>query len=271
MHAIQLSNLIEPHKTFINTTINQLSLDSRILGISLAGSIATGSADQFSDIDFVISVDPNSYDEVLEDKVNIVSSIALFLTGFTGEHVGDKRLLICLYDSPLLHVDFKFVSLNDVPNETSNSCLIWQRDTRFGEALSKIRVIPQSIDFQWIEDRFWIWIHYVGTKVARGEKFEVLEFLSFIRTNVLVPLGLFEAGQSGFGVRKLEFLAPEFAQELKETVASYDQKSLESAVKSCIRIYINLRTKIKAKGLHHHLDCQKATMDFIDSIFGSGG
>ena len=32
---------------------------------------------------------------------------------FTGEHVGESRVLICLYGPPLLHVDLKFVSLSD--------------------------------------------------------------------------------------------------------------------------------------------------------------
>jgi hypothetical protein len=30
------------------------------------------------------------------------------LVGFTGEHVGEPRVLICLYGPPVLHVDLKF-------------------------------------------------------------------------------------------------------------------------------------------------------------------
>ncbi len=37
-----------------------------------------------------------------------------FLSGFTGEHVGEPRVLICLYDNPLLHVDIKFLTLEEL-------------------------------------------------------------------------------------------------------------------------------------------------------------
>ncbi|MER7057532.1 MULTISPECIES: hypothetical protein [unclassified Streptomyces] len=33
-------------------------------------------------------------------------------------------------------------------------------------------------DLQWIEDRFWIWVHYGATKLGRGELFEVNGFLA---------------------------------------------------------------------------------------------
>ena len=47
----------------------------------------------------------------MQARVQLAESLHLLLAAFTGEHVGEPRLLICLYRSPLLHVDLKYVSL----------------------------------------------------------------------------------------------------------------------------------------------------------------
>jgi hypothetical protein len=38
------------------------------------------------------------------------SRLGELLPSFTGEHVGEPRLLICLYNNPLLHAELKFVT-----------------------------------------------------------------------------------------------------------------------------------------------------------------
>ncbi|MBI2206762.1 MAG: hypothetical protein HYU41_23240 [Candidatus Rokubacteria bacterium] len=47
---------------------------------------------------------------------------------------------------------------------------------------------------QWIEDRFWVRMHYIAAKIARGELFEAIDGLVFVRSRVLGPLILSEAG-----------------------------------------------------------------------------
>ena len=46
----------------------------------------------------------------------------------TGEHVGEPRLLICLYDSPLLHVDLKFMSIADIEKRVDEPVGAYLRD-----------------------------------------------------------------------------------------------------------------------------------------------
>lgn len=41
----------------------------------------------------------------------LAGTLGHLLHAFTGEHVGEPRLLICLYGPELLHVDLKFVTL----------------------------------------------------------------------------------------------------------------------------------------------------------------
>ena len=74
------------------------------------------------------------------------------------------------------------------------------------------------------------------------EVFEVVDFISFLRVTVLGPLALVSAGARPAGVRKLERLAPQYANQLRATVASYDPAARASAgiADSLIRISIGL-------------------------------
>jgi hypothetical protein len=95
---------------------------------------------------------------------------------------------------------------------------------------------------QWIEDRFWIWVHYGTGKVARGELFEALDFISYLRGTVLAPLGLLREGYKPSGVRKIEQFAPALAEALRGTVALHEQESCYLALERCIEIYRSLRS-----------------------------
>ena len=140
----------------------------------------------------------------------------------------------------MLHVDLKFVSLEDVATRVENPCVLWERDGRVSTALAHGKAEFPSRSPQWIEDRFWIWVHYAATKIARGELFEAIDFLSFLRGTVLGPLALARAGARASGVRKIETTAPAFALELRRTVASYDAADCLSALRACIELYRSL-------------------------------
>lgn len=158
-----------------------LKNDSRILGIAAGGSYISGEMDEFSDIDLVIAVADSDFKAVMDDRFKIIEKLGRVLSAFTGEHVGEPRLVICLYGSPLLHVDFKFVSIKDIAERVEDPVILWERDNaitnglRFGEAKFPLPSL------QWIEDRFWVWVHYVATKIGRNEIFEAIETISFLR------------------------------------------------------------------------------------------
>lgn len=63
-------------------------------------------------------------------------------------------------------------------------------------------------DHAWVEQRFWVWIYFTGLRIARGELFEAINFLSFLRYHVLGPLALERAGQRPIGLRRIEALPP---------------------------------------------------------------
>lgn len=230
------------HQSFISSALPRLMADQRLVGVAAAGSWAEDSMDEFSDLDLIIAVESKHLAQVMSERQSIAASLGKLLASFTGEHVGEPRLLICLYDSPLLHVDLKFMSIADIEKRVDEPVVLWERDNRLSQSFaSNIGVYPLP-DEQWIEDRFWIWIHYGTGKIARGELFEALDFIAYLRGAVLGPLGLLRTGCKPSGVRRIEQLAPALAEDLRGTVALYEPESCYSALERCTEIYRSLRS-----------------------------
>ncbi|WP_394150058.1 oxalate:formate antiporter [Vibrio maritimus] len=229
------------HKAVLNTIIEVLSADSRLCGIAASGSYGSNKMDEYSDLDLVIAIHPNDYQEVFEQRFEIVSQIEGYTAGFSGEHVGEPRLIVSIFAPDAIHVDFKFVSLPDAANRVDDCAVLWEKGTLLTDVFATAVPAYPRPDPQWIEDRFWIWTHYAATKIARGEYFETLELLSFLRQNVLSPLALKQAGLTPSGVRTIEKRLPEFAEKLAKTVATVDKQSLILAFKQCVSLYLELR------------------------------
>lgn len=138
--------------------------------------------------------------------VEYAQSLGNFLSGFTGEHVGEPRLLICLYDEPLLHVDLKFVTPEEFSIRVENPIILFDKNNVLKTIIENTEAHFPSPDFQWIEDRFWKWGHYILQMIERGELFEAIDALSFVRSTVLGPLLHIKEEQLARGVRKLEFM-----------------------------------------------------------------
>src|SRR5678816_2060583 len=105
-HALP-GSLPELHREFLLRSIDRLNNDRRIVGVAAGGSFITNSMDEFSDLDLIIAIEPADYAEVNLERMKIAASLGKLLAAFTGEHVGEPRVLICLYEAPLLHVDLK--------------------------------------------------------------------------------------------------------------------------------------------------------------------
>ncbi len=165
-------NFADKAKTILET-------DDNVIGLAVAGSWLTNELDEFSDLDLIL---------VTEQKISGNKDLMLgyakrlgnFLSGFTGEHVGEPRVLICLYDNPLLHVDIKFVTLDEFQSRIETPILLLDKNGRLEKTISNSQEKFPYPDYQWIEDRFWTWIHYALLKIGRGEYLEACDFMGFL-------------------------------------------------------------------------------------------
>src|SRR5262245_40515069 len=122
-------------------------------------------------------------------------------------------LLITLYGPPPLHVDLKFVADGDLDQRVEDGLILWQRDGAVDAAFRRSAPAWPRPDPQWIEDRFWVWVHYGAAKLGRGELFECLDMLAAVRAMVFGPLIEQSRGRRAAGVRRIEQMAPDLRSE----------------------------------------------------------
>jgi Nucleotidyltransferase domain len=241
------SSLPASHAAFLSSLVERMSQDSRVVGILAGGSYLTNAMDQYSDLDLVIAVEEQAYAALLLEREALAASLGRLLASFTGEHVGEPRLLICLYEEPLLHVDLKFVVVEDLAERVEEPAVLWQRDDRIDRALAAGVAEYPTPDARWLERRFWVWVHYTASKIGRGELFDALHSLDYLRCTVLGPLGLLQAGARPSGVRRVETAAPELARRLQATVSKYDAADCLRGLQACVDVYRWLRAETLAE------------------------
>jgi len=255
---------------FAKCVADSVKQDSSAIGLAVGGSWITNELDEFSDLDLVL-VTRDKIGGDREKMLEYAKQYGKLLTGFTGEHVGEPRLLICLYSDPLLHVDIKFVTLDEFGKRVETPVILVDKDGQLANMIRKTEAVYPQPDYQWIEDRFWIWIHYLLLKIGRGEYFEALDMLSFIRLVVLGPL--LHIGNNGLprGVRHAEsrFNAHELTA-LKSTIAGHDRGSLLAAAYAAVGLYRTLRQMLfnEEVTIHHHTE--EAVLAFFQQIKSGG-
>ncbi|WP_334072427.1 MULTISPECIES: nucleotidyltransferase domain-containing protein [Paenibacillus] len=254
---------------FLSQAREKISTDSRFVGLLAGGSLMTGTLDEFSDLDLIVVFDAAYREEIFEERLHYAKSLGPLLSAFTGEHVGEPRLLICLYDfrGRLLHVDLKFVSVPELADRIEDPVILWERSDEVKKVLLDTPCRSETINIQWMEDRFWVWIHYCATKLGRGELFEVIDNLAFIRSSVLGPLIQVKNGKLPRGLRRLEQLYSEQANRLRDTLPAHTPKSCYQAIKASIRIYCELRQDYPE--LELRLDAEDKAVAYLDRVFES--
>ena len=251
---------------FANRVVKIVAEDPAITGMAVAGSWLDQELDEYSDLDLVLvtknKVGGNS--AKMEEYANRFGDC---INSFTGEHVGEPRLLICLYDDPLLHVDIKFVTLKEFETRVEDPVILFERDGKLSEVIRNTKAIWPEPDLQWMEDRIWIWVHYIAAKIGRGEYFEALSNLDYLRMNVLSPLMQVKNKKKARGLRKAETrLTPSDLENLKITVAQYEKTSLLKALDNAISVYRSLRRKLFDDKILYREKTEKAAMDYFRKI-----
>ncbi|GAB2604770.1 aminoglycoside 6-adenylyltransferase [Streptomyces capparidis] len=253
------------HSRFLSEALPRIRQDARVAGVAITGSIADGRPDVYSDVDLILVIDDQAYDEVMRERLGLIGSWTSLVAGFTGEHVGEPRLIITLVGPPLLHVDFKFVRTRDFAERTEDPQILWDRDGLLAGALAQRPPVDAALDLQWIEDRFWIWVHYGATKLGRGELFETISFLTYLRETVLGPLAARRVGAIPRGVRHLETIAPEEARDLQATLCGYDRHAAGRALLATVDLY--RRWTDAGEGIverRHH--AEKLAMQYLHDV-----
>lgn len=251
---------------FANKAKDILAPDDNVIGLAVAGSWLTNELDEFSDLDLIL-VTKNKVSEDKNAMLAYAKRMGDFLSGFTGEHVGEPRVLICLYDNPLLHVDIKFLTLDEFYSRIETPVLLLDKQDQLQAAINNSTAKFPYPDFQWIEDRFWTWIHYGLLKIGRGEYLEAFDFLGFLRMMVFGPLLHIKNGNLPRGVRKVETtLKVDDLNSLKRTIPHYERQSLLDSLRNAVSLYLQLRNTLFDNKVALQMAAEQKVMIYFDAI-----
>jgi hypothetical protein len=251
---------------FANHAIEILKKDKTVIGLAAGGSWLTNEIDEFSDLDLVL-VTTRKVAGNKNKMLAYAQQLGTLLNGFTGEHVGEPRLLICLYDNPLLHVDIKFLVLEEFHRRIENPAILLDTDGQLQKVIADSAAKFPYPDYQWIEDRFWTWIHYVLLKIGRGEYLEAFDSMGIFRNLILGPLLHIKNGNLPRGVRKAEQqLSPEDFQQLQSTLPAYTKTSLLNSLANAVTLYRHLRKELFTGDIVLQKQTEERVMTYFEII-----
>jgi hypothetical protein len=243
-----------------------LAKNDQVIGLAVGGSWLDNEIDEFSDLDLVLVTRKKISDDRRE-MLRIAGQLGHLLSGFTGEHVGEPRVLICLFDDPLLHVDIKFLTLEEFHHRVETPVLLLDKDAQLQNVIDNTTSVFPQPDHQWIEDRFWVWVHYALLKIGRGENLEALDFFGFLRMVVFGPLLQIKNGRLPRGVRKVETdLAEEDFLDLRKTIPAYDRQALLGSLRHSVSLYRRLRNTLFDETIVLRQEAEDAVMRYFDEI-----
>ncbi|RZK36319.1 MAG: nucleotidyltransferase domain-containing protein [Pedobacter sp.] len=243
-----------------------LKSDQSVIGLAVVGSWLTNEIDEFSDLDLLL-VTENKISDEKERMLEYAGRLGNLLSGFTGEHVGEPRVLICLFDNPLLHVDIKFLTLEEFGLIIETPIILLDRDNQLQNIIDNTEAKFPYPDFQWIEDRFWIWVHYALLKIGRGEYLEAHDFFGFLRMVVFGPLLHIQNENLPRGVRKVETqLKKVDFESLKTTIPNYSKVSLLESLENSIVLYKQLRVNLFKADIHLQTETEKSVLLYFKEI-----
>jgi hypothetical protein len=237
----------QDHDAFLARIAEVTEADQRLLGLLIGGSHVNGTTDRFSDLDCVLVADDAAYRAVLDDRRSLAARFGPLLHAFTGEHVGEPRLMICLYEQPVLHVDIKVVTVEMLRDRVEDPKIVWARDRRIRDVLGSTESHWPRQTPEWFEERFWIWAHYGAMKIGRGEIFEALDMFAFLRARVFGPLLAERAGLRQYQVRRIETLIPDSVPLLNDLTPPHNRAACAKALSRAMDAYLDLtRTPVPA-------------------------
>lgn len=213
----------------------------------------------WSDMDLVVLVEDCAERSFVEEHFAIVERLGTLLTAFRADHFGEPRLLICLYDEPLLHVDVKFMAFKDAQSLRYPAEVVWARreEPELPGAAS-----PMPPDPQWFADRLPGWAHYMGVKLGRGELFEAMNSLEFLRSRFLAPMISIEAASTPRGFRRLEELSSSRLPQLALTYCAYNRGEILRAAEVGYALAQSLLDSV-GSDVERHAHAESRALSFL--------
>jgi len=204
----------------------------------VTGSFATGIADELSDVDLRLYARPDAVEGVVARVPDLASAAGSVVALFVAEHLAIPTLTIVLYDD-LVHVDFDVVAADRAAehNDGLPAVVLWEREP-ISDALPGTYAPEVAAGVRWMEARIWTWSWYIQSKVLRGELYEALDGLQYVRDQVLFRLLAFHGERRPAGGRRAEAVVGDHRDAFARTIPrSLDPATVLASLREEIDLY----------------------------------
>jgi hypothetical protein len=255
------------HQDFIQKIKTTLSQDPKIIGAAAGGSYIDQSLDEYSDLDIHLVVQKSYCQLNVLEKLEVLKALPTPLTAYSNGH--DNRVLICLYDyNPLiLHVDWKWCSLEAFKDRVENPIVLFEKEKALTKIMQETDYGYPPIDYQEEEKRFWSWMHYILTKIGRGELIEAHHYLLEVQSCLLGPLFLKKNGLSPRRMRRIEQIAAKDWEALQKCLPQdYTAKAILKATEYSIQQYRLLSQALAGEDFQENTAAEAACHRYLKYI-----
>lgn len=255
---------MQPSAEFLNRTVSLAEKDPRIVGVALHQE--SDQEKEFTTSELVLVCQPDSFEELSADLIGVAEALGPMMLAYEHSKGAGERELSCLYDEPLQRIDLRLLPLDNL-SEIHHPQVLWDRDEQFRLALAARRDPPPSLNLQWMEDRFWLWLHSAATALKEGAVFEAHHLMSCMRSRILAPLVLKKEGMNlTGGLHELEKSDGENLSSLRATVPLYDARSCEISLREAAKLYVDLRETLAPADLVRHRRAEMAVMRHLHTV-----
>ena len=236
------------HRVKAEAACRSALADPDVVGMAVTGSFATGNADEVSDVDLRVYARSGAVETVVARVPELAAACGRVVALFVAEHLGIPTLTIVLFDD-LVHVDFDVVSVDRAVehNDGLPAVVLWEREA-ISAALPGTYGSDFAADVRWMEARIWTWSWYIQSKVLRGELYEALDGLQYVRDQVLFRLLAFGRGDRPAGGRRAEAVVGDHADAFARTVPiALERAAVLEALRAEIDLYRRLADPLLAR------------------------
>ncbi|MFQ5871870.1 MAG: aminoglycoside 6-adenylyltransferase [Candidatus Geothermarchaeales archaeon] len=214
--------------------------DERIRGLWVVGSIATGKADRYSDLDVYILIEKEKYEEVFAERASFAERMGKVLSFFEVEWPSCQLYGVIL--ESCVEVDLCYCTPEQVETfgpyrvvgdkEGDLEGFLAERNVGFKTDVKK-RLI-QHLDFA-----AYNLLHAINM-LGRGEYWSSIRQLEMLRKRIIGLIGLRTQSDVGEEYRRLEALIDQVANEaLQRTLCEYTSESIAEAIQTATALFMH--------------------------------
>lgn len=228
-----------------------LSKDARVIGLVLTGSVASATADVFSDIDLLAITTDDGLLAMWNRRAELESLLGTVAFRFDVTEIVPYSAAAYYDDGTKLHVTYRSMPMLRLDAEYRNAIILFAREQGIAEwAAACQRCCSQSDHASLARDdeRFWFWLLQGASKVGRGELWAAYDTLHMLRT-ILVSVICAVTGNAFEGFRRIESrLNEQWLPILEGTVVGVERGSLVDAYWQMLRAYEVVRNQAANAG-----------------------